>query len=143
MNRINYGRVLGGGLLAGLVLNIGEYLLNLILGEEWAQAAASLGVAEPGASEIARYVVLTFLIGIALVWLYAAIRPRFGPGPGTAFKAALAVWFLGWLMPAGFFETMGIFPSKLFYVSIVWGLIEVPVASLAGAWLYQEGSEAA
>ncbi len=142
MSRINYGRVLGGGLLAGLVLNIGEALLNLMLGEQWSQAAEAVGVAEPGAPEIARYVLLTFLIGIALVWLYAAMRPRFGPGPGTAIKAGLAVWFFAWLIPMGFFDTMGIFPSSLFYISTLWGLFEVPISATAGAWLYREGNDA-
>ena len=31
MNRINMGRVLIGGLLAGLIINIGEFILNGIL----------------------------------------------------------------------------------------------------------------
>lgn len=140
MTGINYARVLGGGLLAGLVMNIGEFLLNVMLGEQWEQAMEALGVAEPGGAEVARYVLLTFLIGIALVWLYAAMRPRFGPGPGTAVKAGLAVWFFAWVIPAGFFETMGLFPSKLFYVSTLWGLFEVPISAVAGAWLYREGA---
>ena len=34
-----------------------------------------------------------FLCGIAAVWLYAAIRPRFGAGLKTALIAGIAVWF--------------------------------------------------
>ena len=47
-------------------------------------------------------------IGIGVVWLYAAIRPRYGPGAGTAVKAGVAlvlaaahrVWDEGWF-PGG------------------------------------------
>lgn len=143
MSRINYGRVLGGGLLAGLVMNIGEYVLHeLILGDRWAAAMEALGLPEPAGGHIVRFVVLTFLTGIALVWLYAAMRPRFGPGPGTALKAGLAVWFVAWLIPSGFYDTIGLYPSSLIYIALVWGLFEVPISAIAGAWLYQEGGEA-
>ena len=36
-------------------------------------------------------------MGLLLVWLYAAIRPRFGPGPRTATYAALVVWVCGFI----------------------------------------------
>jgi len=32
------------------------------------------------------------LFGLLIVWVYAAIRPRLGPGPGTAVKATLVVF---------------------------------------------------
>src|SRR5207249_3963498 len=37
-----------------------------------------------------------FLVGIFAVWLYAAIRPRYGAGPKTALCAGAAVWGLGY-----------------------------------------------
>jgi hypothetical protein len=85
------------------------------------------------------YVVWNFLLGIALVWFYAAVRPRFGPGPKTAVITGLAVWFVVWLL--GFGGTMigGLFPTNLVVTIVIWELFEVPIATLAGAWLYQEG----
>ncbi|HSE60477.1 MAG TPA: hypothetical protein VLA99_17380 [Nitrospiraceae bacterium] len=32
---------------------------------------------------------------LSALWLYAAIRPRFGAGPKTALYAGLGVWVLG------------------------------------------------
>jgi hypothetical protein len=29
------------------------------------------------------YIVMDFVVGILTVWLYAAIRPRYGPGPSS------------------------------------------------------------
>src|SRR3954470_9821754 len=34
------------------------------------------------------------VLGIFTMWLYAGIRPRFGPGPRTAALAGFAVWIL-------------------------------------------------
>ena len=43
MAKINMGRVILGGLLAGWVLNIGEFLLNEpILGKQWVAAMEAL-----------------------------------------------------------------------------------------------------
>ena len=83
---MNYGRVILGGLLAGLILNIGEFLFNGVIMasamHEW--ALAHNFPPEPTPTFFVAATVLTFLLGIVLVWLYALIRPRMGPGPKTA-----------------------------------------------------------
>ena len=43
-----------------------------------------------GQASCTRVVIVDFILGILTVWVYAAIRPRFGPGPRTALTAALA-----------------------------------------------------
>ena len=39
-------------------------------------------------------IALDLLTGISILWLYAAIRPRYGPGAKTATIAAFASWFI-------------------------------------------------
>ena len=139
MAKINMGRTILGGLLAGLVLNIGEFLLNEpILGKQWEAAMQSLNRPPIGGGAIGWFVVMSFVLGIAIVWLYAAIRPRYGAGPKTALCAGLAVWFFVWLWGFGGTIVLGLYPTKLVLITVVWGLVEVPIASLAGAWLYKE-----
>jgi hypothetical protein len=77
-----------------------------------------------------------------VVWLYAAIRPRLGPGAQTAICAALVVWGLAYLYPNLFIIITNIFPRRMMVIGTVWGLVEVVVAGLAGAWLYSEPSPA-
>jgi hypothetical protein len=84
-------------------------------------------------------VAITFALGILAVWTYAAIRPRYGAGPKTAICAGLAVWamsyfYCGVVVYAGWV----IFPPKLVWLPVAWSLVELPVATLAGAWLYKE-----
>lgn len=139
MGKINLVRVLLGGLLAGLVLNIGEFLLNEpILGEQWAEAMIAMNKPPMTGDVIGIFVVMSFILGIAMVWLYAAVRPRFGAGPKTAVVTGLTVWFLVWLWGFGSTIAMDLYPRNLVLITIAWGLIEVPLAAVAGAWLYKE-----
>ena len=139
MNQINLGRVLLAGLVAGLVLNIGESLLNgLVLAKQMEAAYRRYNVAPPGATFIAIAVVMTFMLGIVLVLLYALIRPRLGPGPKTAIVAGLLAWF-------GIYFYSGVINGMLFAVplylpviGIAWGLVEYCLAAIIGAWLYTE-----
>jgi hypothetical protein len=139
MGTINMGRVILGGLLAGLVFNLGETVFNLFLfGEQMEAAMQRLGLAMPGGGAIAVYIVMGFVGGIATVWLYAAIRPRFGPGPKTAVFAGLAVWLLAYLFPTVGYAIQGIIPNNLAAIGAVWGLAELLIAAQAGCWLYRE-----
>lgn len=141
MGKIDLGRVVLGGLLAGVVLNLLEFVLNgLIVAEQWRAAMESLNRTAPeGAGVMIFYVVWNFVLGIGLVWLYAAMRPRFGPGPKTAVVSGFAVWFFMWLLGFGGTVVGGMFPTSLVAITLVWELFQVPIATVAGAWLYQEG----
>lgn len=142
MGKINWGRVILGGLLAGLVMNIGEAALHAgLLGEDTRALLEQRGVsAEGDPARLSMLVVMTFVLGIAAVWLYAAIRPRYGPGPKTALCAGLAVWLFAHLwagvyLGAGFGDLI---PAKLAWLPVLWGFFEAPIGTLAGAWVYKE-----
>ena len=139
MRKINVGRVLLGGLLAGVILNVGETILNVaVAGQAMEAALAARNLPPVGGPAIGGFVFITFLVGIITVWLYAAIRPRFGPGPGTAVIAALVVWFFAYLHQSVAMVLMGILPAQVMVLGTVWGLVEIVVASIAGAAVYAE-----
>jgi hypothetical protein len=143
MGKINMGRAVLGGLLAGLIINIGEYLLSgVLLAKQFSDALASLNRSFPaGAGNAAFYLILFFALGIFTVWIYAAIRPRFGAGPMTAVCAGLVVWFLASLFTSASMFPMHLFPSTLLWYGMVWELFEFPIAAVAGAWIYREESQ--
>ncbi|MDH3619313.1 MAG: hypothetical protein OER91_00360 [Gammaproteobacteria bacterium] len=139
MGNINITRVLLGGLLAGLVICFGEYILGwLILGGQWAEVMAEVGAGELGGGQIASFAVIALLYGIALIWIYAAIRPRFGPGPKTAVVAGLTMWVVAYLLVSAYVSVIGMYPVGLLIAGTVWGLFELPIAAIVGAWFYQE-----
>jgi hypothetical protein len=136
---INTRGLLVGGLVAGLVINISEYILNEpVLGADMAAVMAARNLPPVGGSAIAVFITLGFVLGVLLVWLYAAIRPRFGAGPRTAVIAGVVVWFLAYTYGSIFMGTVGMFPQHLLLFSLAWGLVELIVAALVGGRLYSE-----
>jgi hypothetical protein len=139
MGRINLGRVLIGGLLAGFIINISEFILNgVVLAEEMNAAMAALNRPAIDPSMIVWFVILSFGFAFVLVWTYAAIRPRFGAGVKTAVCASALCWGLGYLYPNLFFYVMNLFPRDMIVLTSIWGLVEVVIAGVAGAWAYTE-----
>ena len=141
MGKINYGRVVLGGLLAGVIITAGEYLLNeVVLAEDMAAVMTNLGLSVPGGQQIAGFIIMTFVLGIALVWIYAAIRPRFGAGVKTAIIAGVVGWLIGSCLPTAAFTIMGVYPAHLAALGCLWGLAEYLIGTVAGAWVYKEGA---
>ncbi len=139
MGKISVGRVILAGLVTGLVINIGEFILNgYLLKNEWDEAMKALNRPPIGGSAIGIFVVLGFFLGIVTLWVYAAIRPRYGPGPRTAIWAGMIVWLLTYFYSAVGQLPIAIFPPRVVVIGAIWGLFEVPIASVIGAWLYTE-----
>lgn len=140
MAHTNRGRVILGGLLAGVVINVVEFVTNgVVLRSDWGQAMQALGKpAELSSGAIVMFNIWGFLLGIAAVWLYAAIRPRYGIGPNTAIRAGLVAWAIGVFLPNLGNLPLGLFPTRLTVITSVVALVELVIATLAGAWLYKE-----
>jgi len=137
---MNWSRLILGGLIAGVIIDVFEYVTNgVILADEWAGAMKAVGKPETLSSlQMVAFNIWGLAMGVLALWLYAAIRPRFGAGPKTAICAGAAVWALGYLMgSAGDFITH-VLPRRLLAISIAVGLVEIIVATLAGAYFYRE-----
>lgn len=142
MGKINFARVFLGGLLAGLILNIFEYVLNgVVFASQWNDFEKMLGrQMRPGA--IPFFVVASFVMGIGMVWLYAAARPRLGPGAKTAALTGLAFWVFAYAIPAADGVMASLQPGRLTATVTLILLVGTILASLSGAWLYKETTTA-
>src|SRR5712691_2144619 len=139
MAKINFGRVLLGGLVAGLILNIGEFVLNtIVLQQQHHEFLKRCGFPEPGTKFLVIVVTITFVLGIVIVLGYAAIRPRFGAGPKTAIIAGLFAWFGVVVYQNVIAGGLGMVPVNLFALVIGWEIVEFSLAALVGAALYKE-----
>jgi hypothetical protein len=136
------GRIIAGGLLAGLILNVGEAALHgAVLATRTEEVYAGLNRTIPGNPvDLTSLIAVTFLQGIIGVWLYAAIRPRLGAGPRTAAAAGMVIWALSALYAAVYLQSgfSGIFPADIVWIPVAWELAEYPLAVVAGAALYRE-----
>lgn len=139
MGRINLGRVVLGGLVAGVVICIFEFVLNgVILADQWPDLMKSLNRPALGVTEVVYFNIFGFIQGLAAVWTYAAIRPRFGEGPTTAVIAALLTWVTSYVLVDAMPTIMGVFPLSMSLMLAGVGLIEIVVATVAGAYFYKE-----
>lgn len=139
---MNTGKVIVGGLVAGLVFNIGDFVINtMLLAADNAAFLQRLGI-DPASMEsfagMAPWIVIDFLFGLLVIWTYAAIRPRFGPGVGTAIVAGL-IPFLGATLVLAGFTSMGVFPAATFIKGTIASLVNTSIGAVAGAWVYTEG----
>lgn len=139
MGPINMAGVIKGGLVAGLVINASQTLLNVpVLGAEMEAALASRNLPPVGGGAIAVFVAMCFVLGVLTIWLYAAVRPRLGAGPKTAACIGLVIWTLIYFWGSVGSASMGFYPWSLAAIVMVWGLVESILAAVAGAYFYRE-----
>jgi hypothetical protein len=132
-------RVLAGGLVAGVVINVFEWLGSLLYMEEMLAALEVHDLSfetTPGMVVVSLF--MGFVAGFVAVWFYAACRPRFGPGPGSAAKVAVFLFLGGYLLAIVGYSFLGIFPTRLLTLWAGVALVEMVVATIAGAWVYRE-----
>jgi len=139
MGGMNVARWAAGGLAAGFVILLVEGLASFVYGADMQAALEAHDLAMSyDAGTVALGVVACMLAGLALVFFYAAARPRFGPGPRTAVTVAVAFWAGGYVMALIGSQMLGLFTGA---VLIQWGavgLIELVLAALVGGWVYRE-----
>ena len=143
---INTSKVLIGGIAAGVVMNIIDFIsYKFILG---ARMMAESEAFKPGMSQammtssaMISNIVMDLVLGILLVWTYAAIRPRFGPGMKTATYVAVLFWILAGIFLSGYLH-MGMMSSGLWWTFAFIGLVNFWVSAWVGARLYSEDAAA-
>jgi hypothetical protein len=139
--------VLVGGIAAGIVLNVIDWVTytRVIVDRVTAEAEAfkpGLGTSMMSSKAVTIFIITDFIIGILLVWTYAAIRPRFGPGPKTAVTAAIVMWLIVATINAGYIA-FGMTSKGLWATEAIIGLVNLLIAAWVGAKLYTEESAAA
>lgn len=140
---MNIRRIIWLGFLLGVFLNIAGVVGNgILLREAWARAIPVRPAhALTGWPSVAISLLSDFLFGPSLVWLYAAMLPRFGAGFWTAIRAAAVIWVLGVAVPYLGIVRIGWLPAD-----VVIGTSAVALAGfLPAAWLtarfYRDTSE--
>lgn len=142
MGKISTSRVILGGIVAGIITDILGFLVDgLWLAPRWNAGMRALGHGPFAPNQMIGFNLLGIAGGLVAIWIYAAIRPRFGPGLATAIKAGVAVWVLGTLLPnTGFMYLAQLFGRRLTLYTTAAALIEVVVGTIAGAIIYREAS---
>lgn len=137
MGKINVGKVIVGGLVAGAVMNALDFVINTYVLQDMMAATMTARNIDPAAVNIPTMVVLDFAMGLLLVFTYAAIRTRFGPGPKTALVAGILLSLITSTL-AAYFVGMGFFGWHEFALNASLSTVNMCVAALVGCALYNE-----
>lgn len=139
MAGMNVGRVIAGGIAAGVVINVVEGIMNtVVLGDAMRDMYAKMGVSEPAGSALVVYMVLAFVLGFVVAWLYAAVRPRLGAGPRTAALTGVVVWLAAGVVPVVGWYVMGMLTTGLLFVFLGYTLVELVAGALVAGVVYKE-----
>ncbi len=138
MSGIRWKRVWLGGLVAGFLSNVlGIGSAHFLFAAEVRALLERLGV-KLGGGTAALHIGMRFAVGVGVVWLYAAIRPRFGAGPRTAMLAGLAMWLGTFVFSFAGIAPYGLYAERTLLLATLWTFFEMQAVAQAGAWLYRE-----
>ena len=134
---MNTRRVIIGGLLAGLVLNVGEAVLHGVLLADQAAAAMNALGKDPnsGALGLTLLILITFVQGLVGMWLYAACWGRYKSKTLAAVSIGTVVWLLSAVYSATYLYAglPKVLPDGVVWWPVAWEWIEYPLAMIVGA----------
>ena len=145
MNEIRLGRMLLAGLAMFVVWIALEILVEQVVSRIlFAQTSQEMWL---GTIDLSDWSALNFVVNIAigllncivLIWLYASLRPMYGVGTRTALitSAFGVIWGLSLFVNI---INLGLIPARIGLIEAVFVTIELPIAMIAGATVY-EGNE--
>jgi hypothetical protein len=135
---IHMRRVLIGGLVAGITIILISFAMIPVVGKEMEMALARFNLPPLSGSAMAFFAVESLILGMILVWLYAAMLPRLKQGIKTAIVSASVVWLLAYFFANFAMVVYGFMPLRLTIIGTAWGLFELLAASLIGSRFYRE-----
>jgi hypothetical protein len=135
---INSGKVVVGGLVAGVVANGLDYLFQgVVLKPDFEIMRQRLNLDPVAANNPVPWIIVDFILGFLLIVTYVGFRARWGPGPKTAIYAGLVI-FLGIASVMGALTAIGVFTTDTYLKSSALSLITTITAALAAAFVYKE-----
>jgi hypothetical protein len=141
MSRINTGRVIVGGLACGVIMNLIDGVTNgVLLGQRWLAESNALNaslVKTAATMSTVGWIIVDFVLAFLIVWAYAAIRPRYGAGAGTALRAAILVAIASHATAMSY-VFMGMYSAGLMCEVAVAGILGKLIGGYVGGMLYRE-----
>jgi len=135
--KVNWGRVVLCGIVAGVVWTVLSSLITAFLAKDFVAAVPGGRLSKPPATLVAFLFIVALIMGIWAMWLYAAIRPRYGKGAKTAVITGVSWWVISTCIDATWGSFGFVAPGAVLPASAA-SLPALIIAALVGAWLYRE-----
>jgi hypothetical protein len=142
MTNINVTRVALGGFVAGVIIFVTNGIVNggILSGqfETWALAMGSLVAPPARAVSMCLWTLMCMIFGTVGVWIYAAIRPRYGAGRKPALLAGLLLWIPSKLAVSLDFVALGLLPGRIIVGQLIGGFVAILLGVYFGARFYRD-----
>ena len=135
---VNVKSVITSGLSAGLLISLSALTMVPVVGNEMNDVLAARGLPPLSVAAMIFFCSLSFINGIALIWLYAFVRKPSSSKIKTAMLVSFLFWFIAYLPANISLVAYGFMPVRLTVIGTLWGLGELLLAGLAGSWMYKE-----
>lgn len=145
MNKIKIQRLLLTSLATLVVFIVVEFLVETLFERHILQQGITewylkLGIQHWNWANNLVNIFIALLNTTMLVWLYAALRPMFGVGVKTALITSLFGLVFSTTFTFNIANlTGGYYPWKIALLESGYLLIELPLAMIAGAYVYERG----
>lgn len=144
MHRINWGRLIVGGIVASVILFLTDGVFHeKVVNADWKTLHDNLGIAEGKHSALGVLYFAVFELGRGFLslFLYALMRPFLKPGPKTAALAGVVAWFAFSVTGPAQFIPLGFFSNALWIKVAAFQLVTSILAAIAGAAVYKEAGK--
>jgi hypothetical protein len=141
MSRINWVRLIAGGVVAALIVFITDGVFHeRVVSADWKAVYQNLGAPEaqhhgPG---VLYFAVFELGRGLVAMFLYVMMRPHFKPGPKTAVLAAIVTWIAFSVTGPAQFIPLGFYSNALWLKVAAFQLLTSILAGIAGAAFYRD-----
>jgi hypothetical protein len=146
MTKINFGRLFIGGLIASILLFVSDGILHEhIVKQYWEFLYQGLGGKAPEghATSMVYFFIFEMGRGFGAIFLYALMRPFYGPGPKTAILAAIAAWLAFSVTAPAEFIPLGFYGRRMWVIIAGYQLVTAILTNLLAAWIYRDPATAA
>jgi hypothetical protein len=141
MSRINWPRLILGGVIASIILFFTDGIFHeKVVSADWQALHAALGIPPTKHTGLGVLYFAVFELGRGFVsmFLHALMRPHFKPGPKTAILAGVVAWIAFSVTGPAQFIPLGFFSNALWIKVAGFQLVTSIVAAIVGAALYKD-----
>jgi len=86
---------------------------------------------------MAYFGIMSLILGMAIMWVYALIHQNFRTPFRAAFTIALFFWFFTYFWSNAALVAYGFLPLKVATIGTVYGLLELVLAGIIGSKIYK------
>ena len=129
--------------IAGVAAGTADLILGLASARLWAGEALTRAFARLGFEPtvtmgmVLSHTAQRVVMGACVAWLYVVMRPRFGGRRSAVLAAGFTAWFLMVVQFAWVNLGWGLFTAGVMVPFMAWGLVEMLLVAVVGAWSYE------